>query len=126
MDMPNIKKNHIGRKIERIRELRGMKQETLAVGLGISQQAVSKMEQSEEIDEARIAQVAEILGVTVDAIKNFNEDTAIYNVQNNYDNATNNVNFQSNPLEKIVEIYERLLDSERKRNELLEQLLKKK
>jgi len=35
---------HIGRKISRIRELRGMKQETLASELGISQQAVSKIE----------------------------------------------------------------------------------
>ncbi|HTN20446.1 MAG TPA: helix-turn-helix transcriptional regulator [Pelobium sp.] len=35
---------HIGRKISRIRELRGMKQEALAQELGISQQAVSKLE----------------------------------------------------------------------------------
>jgi len=34
--------NHIGRKISRIRELRGMKQETLAIELGVSQQTVSK------------------------------------------------------------------------------------
>lgn len=37
--------NHIGRKIARIRELRGMKQETLAEKLGISQQSVSHLEQ---------------------------------------------------------------------------------
>ena len=32
------KTNHIGRKIARIRELRGMKQDALAEALGVSQQ----------------------------------------------------------------------------------------
>jgi len=41
---------HIGRKISKIRELKGMKQETLASELGISQQAVSKIEQSADVD----------------------------------------------------------------------------
>jgi transcriptional regulator with XRE-family HTH domain len=40
---------HIGRKISKIRELRGMKQEYLAAELGISQQMVSKIEQSGDI-----------------------------------------------------------------------------
>ncbi|HEY1022626.1 MAG TPA: helix-turn-helix transcriptional regulator, partial [Flavisolibacter sp.] len=56
--------NHIGRKISRIRELRGMKQEALAAELGISQQAVSKLEQSEKIEEEVLEKVANILGVT--------------------------------------------------------------
>jgi len=34
-------KNHIGRKISRIRELRDMKQEALAQAVGMSQQAIS-------------------------------------------------------------------------------------
>jgi len=42
---------HIGRKISKIGELRGMKQETLATKLGISQQAISKIEQSAEVEE---------------------------------------------------------------------------
>jgi DNA-binding XRE family transcriptional regulator len=42
---------HIGRKISRIRELRGIKQETLASELGVSQQTVSKMEQSEVLED---------------------------------------------------------------------------
>lgn len=38
---------HLGRRVERLREIVGMKQETLAQALGVSQQAISKMEQSE-------------------------------------------------------------------------------
>ncbi|MEI6316373.1 MAG: helix-turn-helix transcriptional regulator [bacterium] len=128
MEIPKVKANHIGKKIERIRELRGMKQDTLAHGLGISQQAVSKMEQSKEIDDEKLLKVAEILGVTVDAIKNFNEDSVLNLIQNNNDNSANNslIAYQFNPIEKIVELYERLLTSEKQKVELLESLLKNK
>ena len=40
---------HIGRKISRIRELRGIKQEVLAAELGLNQQAISKIENSATI-----------------------------------------------------------------------------
>lgn len=45
------KPKHIGRNISRIRELKDMKQEALAQALGISQQAVSAIENSETVDE---------------------------------------------------------------------------
>lgn len=54
----------IGLKIRRIREIVGMKQDTLASKLGISHQAVSKIEQSESIEEEKLQQIAEALGVT--------------------------------------------------------------
>ena len=68
---------HIGRKISRIRELRNMKQEALAAELGISQQAVSKLEQNESIDEVYLERIAKALGVNPEVIKNFNEESAI-------------------------------------------------
>jgi DNA-binding XRE family transcriptional regulator len=57
-------------KISKIRELRGMKQETLAAELGISQQAVSKIEQSADVDGEALEKISKILGVPADAIKN--------------------------------------------------------
>ncbi|GAA6773402.1 hypothetical protein AAGS39_41630 [Flavobacterium sp. CGRL2] len=48
-----IKPKHIGRNISRIRELKDMKQEALAQALGISQQAVSAIENSETVDEQK-------------------------------------------------------------------------
>lgn len=109
---------HIGRKIERIRELKGIKQETLAIELGISQQAVSKMEQSESIDDDRLERVAKAIGVTKQAIRNFSEEAQINN--NVYDQNNTVINYQFNPIEKIVELYERLLTSEREKNKILE------
>lgn|SRR5690554_2705038 len=64
---------HLGRKIERVRCLLGMTQADLGQQLGITKQAVSKMEQSEQINSKRLKQVAEALGVSAKAIKNFNE-----------------------------------------------------
>ncbi|HEY2583866.1 MAG TPA: helix-turn-helix transcriptional regulator [Mucilaginibacter sp.] len=115
-------KSHIGRKISRIRELKGIKQDALATELGISQQAVSKIEQSEDVDDVTLEKVAKILGVVPDAIKNFS-DEAVLNYFNSFnDNSTgafNNFNCNFNPIDKVVELYERLLESEREKNELL-------
>ena len=128
------KPNHIGRKISRIRELRDMKQEALAQALGTNQQAISAMENSETIDEEKLVEVAKALGVTVEAIKNFSED-AILNIINNTFNTNDNgiailktesyhPNF--NPLDKVVELYERLVQAEKDKVEYLEKLLKEK
>jgi transcriptional regulator with XRE-family HTH domain len=112
---------HIGRKISRIRELRGVKQETLAYELGISQQSVSKIEQSEVVEEATLERIAKVLGVQPEAIKNFSEE-AVFNYFNNFhDSSTGDFRQHCtfNPLDKVVEFYERLLQSEREKTEIL-------
>ena len=117
------KNNHIGRKIGRIRELRGMKQESLAEVLGISQQAVSNIENSEKVEDDKLGQIAKALGVTKEGIENFSEE-AVFNVINNTfkDNSSNNNNYLCtiNPIEKIVELYERLLQAEKDKVEFME------
>lgn len=115
-------KSHIGKKISRIRDLRGVKQEELANGLGISQQAVSKIEQSEDVDRDTLEKIAVILGVLPDAIRNFSDEAALNYFNSFNDNSTgafNNFNCNFNPIDKVVELYERLLASEREKNELL-------
>lgn len=84
------KPNHIGRKIARIRELRGMKQETLAEELDISQQSVSHIEQSETLEDDKLERVAKALGVSKEAIENFSEEAIFNNIQNNYEGSTIN------------------------------------
>jgi transcriptional regulator with XRE-family HTH domain len=127
------KPNHIGRKISRIRELRDMKQEALALALGTNQQAISIMENSETIEEEKLIEVAKALGVSVEAIKNFSEEAVlniIGNTVNNHDNATMNANVQYqptfNPLDKVVELYERLVQAEKDKVAYLEKLYKDK
>jgi transcriptional regulator with XRE-family HTH domain len=107
---------HVGKAISRIRELRGMKQETLADYLGISQQAVSKIEQSGRIDELVLARIAEALGVSVEGLKHFTAESVFNNINNFHDQSIQN-NF--NPLEKVTQLYEQLLASEREKIEIL-------
>src|SRR5690606_10697310 len=120
-------KNHIGRKISRIRELRGMKQDALAFELGVSQQTVSNIENSAAVEADLLAQVAKILGVSTEAIENFSEE-AVFNIINNtfQDNSSNNNNYLCtvNPIEKMVELYDRLEEAENAKVEYLERLLK--
>jgi transcriptional regulator with XRE-family HTH domain len=122
------KPKHIGRNISRIRELRQMKQEALAQAIGVSQQTISAIENSESVDEEKLGLIAEALGVTAEAIKNFSEDAVINYFNNNfYDNSQSTVGNNLctfNPLDKVVELYERLLQAEREKVALLEQLKK--
>ena len=124
-------KNHIGRKISRIRELRDMKQDALAQAMGTSQQTISLIENSETIDEEKLVEVAKALGVSPEAIKNFSEEGVI-NYFNTFNESVSNSNFGQgntchfNPIDKVVELYERLVQSEKDKVGYLEKLLKDK
>lgn len=131
METENItnRLHHLGRKVERVRRLRGMTQAELGDLLGITKQAVSKMEQSEKIEDERLDKIASALGVTVEGLKEFNEETVLYNTNNFYENCGvknaigNNQTFNNFPLEQAIELFEKLLD---KQKEQFENLKKEK
>ncbi len=135
--MSTTAKQHIGRKISRIRELRGMKQDALAQAMGVSQQTVSNIENSAEIDSSKLEQVAKALGVLPEAIENFSEESVI-NLINNFHDHSQGSHFVNNhctfnPLDKLVEayeenkkLYERLIVVEREKAEAWERLARNK
>lgn len=117
---------HMGRKIEKIRKLRGMTQTDLGAALKITKQAVSKMEQTEKIEDERLKEIAAALGVTEEGLKKFNEETVLYNTNNFFENcgvATSAVSnchtFNNFPIEKTIELFEKLLEKERRNFEKL-------
>ena len=123
---------HVGRKIERVRRLRGMTQTELGDALGISKQAVSKIEQTEELDDERLKPIAKALGVTEDGLKRFNEETVLYNTINFYENCgvttsavSNNHTFNNFPIEKTIEMFEKLLKKESEKFERVKRTKKK-
>lgn len=134
--METLTAPHHGQNIKRIRELLGVKQEALGVALGLSQQAVSQLEQKEKLEDPVVLEkVAKALGVSEEAIKNFNEKAAINIISNTYHDTSSSVMYfpNFNPIDKLMELvdenrklYERLLQSEKEKNELLQQLLDKK
>lgn len=127
-----VENTHIGHKIQRVRELKGVKQETLAKKLGVTRQAVSKIEQSQTVEEQKLEQIALALDVSTDTIKNFTEAAVNY-INSFYDSSKGDFNYSCifNPIDKIVELfeenknlYERMLETERSKIKLLEDQLK--
>lgn len=117
------KKIHEGRNIKRLREILGVKQETLATALNMSQQNISLLEAKETIDPAILQDVAKALNVPVDSIRNFSEEQTMNIFSNTFSDqaSVNSINGPTfNPIDKIVELYERLLQMEREKNELLQ------
>lgn len=118
-------KRHVGHNLQRMRIYFGIKQDALAKDLGISQQAVSKIEQQPEIESELLKKISEVIGVSPEMIENFDIERAIYNINNNsfrdntFEEGSSAIAQQFNPVEKIVELYERLLKSEREKIELL-------
>ena len=116
-------RRHVGHNLQKIRVYFGMKQEALAADLGVNQQVISKIEKQEEIEEGLLNQIASVLGISAEVIKDFDVEKAIYNINNIRDNTfeqgATSIAQQFNPLDKIVELYERLLQSEREKIELL-------
>lgn len=125
-------RRHVGRNLQRIRVYLGMKQEALAADLGVNQQVISKIEKQEEIEEGLLTKIAEVLGVSTEVIKDFDVEKTIFNISHhNYRDAniaeeatTYAIVQQINPLEKIVELYERLLKSEQEKIEILKNYTK--
>jgi len=131
METGTNEKIHQGRNVKRFREMLGIKQEAFATELGEdwNQKKVSLLEQKETIEDDLLQQVAKVLKVPVEAIKSFDTEQAINNINNTFhDNAVQN---QFHPLEKIIELYEvkivslyeRMLQLEREKNELLQKML---
>lgn len=135
-------KKHIGRNIARIREMRGIKQETLAELLGVSQQKISIYENAEELEDLKLEPIAKALEISVEALKNFSEDAFFNIVANTYNNTSNDnstliassLNYypRFNPIDKLLEsyeenkkLYERLLETEKEKSRLIEELIHK-
>lgn len=103
-----------------------------------SQKKVSLLEQKEKVEEELMSQVAEVLKIPVEAIKKFDEEFAVNIISNTFtshDQATGLIYNQSptfNPLDKLLELmeenkklYERLLEAEREKVEILKKMLDK-
>lgn len=115
----------IGRNIARLRKLQGITQEELAGRLKTSRQTVVKYEAMDDMDEEKLKLVAKALGVITEIIRELNDDTLSNGVDIKFFDGSSLVNFNFNPVEKIVELYERMLQLEREKIEILKASLAK-
>lgn len=114
---------HVGRNIQTIRYIRGISQADLGVQLEerlnrpFSQQLVSDIEGRENVeDEDLLKQIAEILKVEPEALKNMDLNEAINIFGNSFsENSTQQINYKNtvhnqqtyNPLDKLIELFEK-------------------
>ena len=131
------KKIHHGKNITRFRQMLGMKQDALAATMGDdwTQIKISRLENKEEIEDAILGEVAKALKIPVEAIKNFDEDAAVSIVASTFhdsavgntftENAQANFHCTFNPLDKVMELFERLLASEKEKVDLMKEILDK-
>lgn len=128
-------KIHQGRNVKRFREMLGIKQEVLAFDLDISQQKISQLEQKEIIENDLLQKISEVMKIPVEAFQNFDEEAAINiisNTFNNHDHSSpqfasvinNSPSFH--PLDKMVELYERIIQQQKEMIEKLENLIQDK
>lgn len=130
------KKNvHHGHNIQLARQLKDIRQEDLAKKMHMTIADVSKHEASKRINDKTLHQFAEALDVPVEFLKTIEEGakTVVFenNTVTNSDHATNvgyaetlNDNKTINPLDKVVELYERLLKEKDEKYAALEQRVK--
>lgn len=124
------KKIHHGKNITRFRQMLGMKQDLLASIMGDdwNQMKISRLEAKEEIEDGILDEVARSLKIPVEAIKNFDEEAAIGIVANTFtsqDTSTlNAINpyCTFNPVDKVMELFERLL-AEKEKVDLMKEIL---
>jgi transcriptional regulator with XRE-family HTH domain len=120
---------HQGKNVRRFREMLGMKQDALALAMGDdwNQQKISLLEQREVIDPSILEQVAKVLKINPEAIRNLTEEGPINIFSNTFSDfkdsaSASAMNYQCtfNPLDKVIELYERML---KEKDSLIEKLI---
>jgi len=140
-------KIHQGRNIRFFRNAKEMKQEVFAERMGVNQSVVTRLEQKSIIEEPMLAKCAEILGISVEMIKEFDPekmfDNFTYNIDKiensnaifsiSRDNSSSTPTNYNYPIEKIMELnqknadlYERMLQAEKEKVTFLEKMLVEK
>ena len=143
-EAPQEGKIHHGRNVRRIRDVLCIKQGDLAKELGLTQQAISQLEQKEKLEPEILEKVVKALKVSPEAIKNISDEAAVTFINTFHDNSVSHVignygTYNFNPVEswlqavaelkqlgeQNVTLYERLLKSEQEKVALMQALLEK-
>lgn len=131
MEATTAKKSNHGANVKRWREWRGIKQEVLAEQIGVSQATFSGYEKKDKIEPEILEKIVKVLDIPMEAITELEQGTAINIFSGTFtdfkDNAAIfNLHPTFNPIDKIVELYEKLLQAEKEKITLLQEVLRDK
>lgn len=126
MEATAVRKCNHGPNVRRWREWRNMNQEILADKIGVSQATLSGYEKKDVLEQEILEKIAKALDIPVEAITELGDDAAINIVANNFHDSSSALHYKCsfNPIDKIVELYDQLLQAEKEKVALLHEALK--
>lgn len=113
----------IGKNIKQIREILGMSRTEVALRADMSAGTLAKIEQGMSVDDKILDKIAAAMEVPTELLRNYDhENTVNYIISNNtfegeadaLIGSKNDDNRIFNPIEKVTELYERLLEEQKK------------
>lgn len=129
---------HHGHNIRRTRIEKNIKQDALCSLVHLSQSAISKYEKMQVIDDEMLQRFAKALNVPVEELKTLEEEAPMVVFEEN--NSTNNIETNNggvvgtgcyedrttnnHPIDKVTELFERLLKEKDERIAMLEEQLR--
>ena len=132
MEATAVKKSNHGANVRRWREWRNINQDVLAEQIGVSQTTLSGYEKRDKLDQEILEKIAKVLDIPVEAITEVDNDSSINIFSGTWNDhamaAAPMINYQPtfNPIDKVAELYERLLKSEQDKVAMLQEILSDK
>ncbi|WP_352422150.1 helix-turn-helix domain-containing protein [Proteiniphilum sp.] len=124
-----VRKSNHGANVRRWREWRGINQDVLAEQIGVSQATFSGYEKKDKLEQDVLEKIAKALDIPVEAITEIGDGTAINIISSTFHGpASGSINYNPsfNPIDKVAELYERLLKSEQEKVAMLQEILRDK
>lgn len=116
----------LGLRVKKIRELKNLTQEHMAHELGMSNSGYSRIERGDvDINMEKLERIAEVLGVTLDDIKNFDSESIFQNFGTARDQSFSR-NTINTHVEHIEELYKQQIDNLKDEVAFLRQSLRDK
>jgi len=115
----------IGTKVKKLRELRNFTQEFMAASLEMTPSGYGKIERNEsEVTYQKLEKIAEVLGIKIEDIVNFNEKM-VFNIMNNNNSNDGYVVNNNSISDNEKRLYEQLIEQLQEENKLLKSMLEK-
>jgi len=122
--MQTNKTIHHGHNVRRLRNILDIKQESIANALYMTQQNFSVLEQKQEIESSIIDRIAKVMNIPSELIKNFDDEGVINIISSTLHDSSGSVFYNPtfNPIDKIIELYDRIIQEKDEKIELLKQM----
>lgn len=130
MEASTVKKSNHGANVRCWREWRGVNQDVLAEQIGVAQTTLSSYEKRDKLEPEILEKIAKALDIPVEAITELDNGASINIISSTFhDSSIASMMYCQptfNPIDKVAELYERLLQAEKEKVEMLQEVLRER